>query len=513
MAVEEERKYDVGDSFTLPELSAVLPAGGTVVAREPVVLTATYYDTGDLRLARAGAALRYRVGDREPWTVKLATEVAGVRHEISRSGPPDRPPAELVGLVSAISRGAPLRPAVVLRSRRHRWELRDGRGRVLAEIADDAVSVMDRDRESAGFRELEVERVEADRELLDRIEEQLLQAGAVPGRFPAKHVRALGETATAPPDLPVPGPLPPDPTAGQVLIHAVTAGTARILANDPLARLREPLPDGDTPVHQMRVGARRLRSQLRTFAPLLSADWADRVRDELRWLAAALGEVRDAEVLRQRLARTATDPLAPLDADAVGYLDRVLADEYRQAYERLLGVLDQPRYLRLLDTLVAATRDPELSASADQPAARLLPELVGAPWRRLARGSRRSPAAAALTADAPDEHWHAVRISGKRARYAVEAVADVVGAEARALAKALAKVQDVLGEHQDAVVAGRTWLRIAAERPDDHRLAVTAGRLFERERAAIRRARAAFPAVWQAASRPELVAWLPEARP
>jgi CHAD domain-containing protein len=117
--------------------------------------------------------------------------------------------------------------------------------------------------------------------------------------------------------------------------------------------------------------------------------------------------------------------------------------------------------------------------------------------------------AADLDPAAPDEQWHAVRIRGKRARYAVEAVAGVLGGGAAELGKALGAVQDLLGEHQDAAIAADTWLSIALSDPDDHTLAVTAGRLFERERAVIRCVRADFPAAWQAATKRRMVEWLP----
>jgi hypothetical protein len=70
-------------------------------------------------------------------------------------------------------------------------------------------------------------------------------------------------------------------------------------------------------------------------------------------------------------------------------------------------------------------------------------------------------------------------------------------------------VQDLLGEHQDAATAADTWLDIAAASPGDHALAVTAGRLFERERAAIRTVRAEFPEAWRKAAKPRKTAWLP----
>jgi CHAD domain-containing protein len=118
------------------------------------------------------------------------------------------------------------------------------------------------------------------------------------------------------------------------------------------------------------------------------------------------------------------------------------------------------------------------------------------------------PGATVLLQDGPDEEWHAVRIQGKRARYATDAVAAVVGGGAAALAAALGKVQNLLGEHQDAAVAAETWLEIAKSDPDDHALAVTAGRLYERERAAVRQARAGFPDAWAAATKKKVTEWL-----
>jgi CHAD domain-containing protein len=163
----------------------------------------------------------------------------------------------------------------------------------------------------------------------------------------------------------------------------------------------------------------------------------------------------------------------------------------------------------MLDLLVDAAREPKVLATAAQPAQRLLPRLVARPWRRLAYGAKGVDGAADLDPLAADERWHAVRINGKRARYAVDAVASVTGGPAAKLAKALARVQDLLGEHQDAAIAADTWVALAAESPDDTSLAVVAGRLFERERSAIRAVRAAFPEAWAVAAEPTRTRWLP----
>jgi CHAD domain-containing protein len=389
------------------------------------------------------------------------------------------------------------------------YELRDRGGSLLVEVDDDTVSVLEGRNVRLKFREIEVERAGSGRKLLDRLDELLREAGAVSGTFTPKHVRALGPLG--PPELPAPGQLSRRSTAGEVVTRALRSDIGRMLAYDPLVRLREPLPNGDTAVHQMRVGVRRLRTDLKTFRPLLDSAWAKGLREELSWLADALGAARDAEVLRARLRKTAGgDPLSALDDAALARMDADLAARHEEALHELDKALRGDRYRILLDHLIAAARAPKLvSRTASVPATDLLPRLVAKPWRELAYGSDGVSGAGELDPLAPDEEWHAVRIRAKRARYATEAVAEVLGGTAAQLAKAVAEVQTLLGDHQDAAVAAQTWLDVAHADPDDHALAVTAGRLYERERAAIRKARAAFPAAWEAADRRKLTGWLP----
>ncbi|MET7672666.1 CYTH and CHAD domain-containing protein [Micromonospora luteifusca] len=505
--VEEEQKYEVDDAYVLPDLTTASPAGGRVRALPPVTLVARYLDTVDLRLARAGASLRHRRGDQLPWTVKLPTGTPGVRHEISRPGPAGQPPPDLVELVTVLHRGAPVVPVTVVRTVRHAYEVCDASGTVLVEVVDDRVTVLDDAGATTGtFRELEVELKAGDRKLLDRVGAVLREAGAQGGGFTPKHVRALGASAQADPDLVAPVGLSDEPSAGDVVTEAVRKEIRRLLAHDPLVRLRAPAAGGDTAVHQMRVACRRLRSDLRTFKPLIRKTWARPLRDELRWLAGVLGAARDAEVLRKRLRKTASaDPLSPLDQDAVDRLDEVLAGRQRRALAGIDEALRSARYLALVDTLVLAARAPRLTSRSAAPAAEALPALVARPWRRLAGPE----GVDGLDAQSPDDRWHAVRKEGKQARYAVNAVAPAVRKGARRLSRALAGVQDVLGEHQDAAVAADTWLEIAAERPDDHELAVTAGRLAERERQSVRRMRDLFPTAWHRATRRRRTSWLP----
>lgn len=508
--LEEERKYEVDAGFRLPDLTECVPEGGRLIVRPVQKLRATYYDTADLRLARAGASLRFRRGDDEPWTVKLPTNAPGVRNEISMLGPSSTPPERLLDLVTAYTRGAAVAAVIVLSTVRAAQQLCDREDRVAVEVVDDAVSVSDGRKVIGKFREIEVERKAGKAKLLDRVEVALRDAGAAIGEFTPKHVRALGAPALEPTDWPEPPTRTPKrPTAANVVTAAIQRDIARIVAHDPLVRLRAPVGKNDTAVHQMRVGCRRLRSDLRTFSAVLDRDWTAGLREELSWLAHALGAARDAEVLRARLLATAAaDPLVPLFGASVARIDADLAARHEDALAAVDKAMCEPRYHHLLDALLDAARAPRLAGPAEEPADVVLPGLVSLPWRRFAYGANGVPGAGQLEPEAPDTAWHAVRVNGKRARYAVEAVATVLGGEAAALASELGGVQDLLGEHQDAAVAADTWLAIANADPDDHALAVTAGRLYERERAAVRSVRAAFPAVWRAASRRRLTEWM-----
>ncbi|MBV1848687.1 CHAD domain-containing protein [Catellatospora tritici] len=267
--------------------------------------------------------------------------------------------------------------------------------------------------------------------------------------------------------------------AASLVAAAVRRAVAQILTHEPLVRLDAPLPDGDSAVHRMRVGCRRLRSDLRTFAPLVDQSWSVPLRAELRWLAALLGGARDAEVQRARLwATAAADPSHPLAPADVAALDGLLAARREAAYREVLAGLDTNRYAVLAGRLAAACAHLPLTDAAF---ATIHPaDLVRRPLRQLRRGRHGVPGAPDLTVASPDVDWHGVRISAKRARYAAEAA----GLGRRA--KVLAKLQDLLGEHQDAVVAAALWQRLGRDHPE---LAVTCGRLAEREFAAARTVR------------------------
>jgi CHAD domain-containing protein len=288
-----------------------------------------------------------------------------------------------------------------------------------------------------------------------------------------------------------------DGSAGTVVRRAIALSVIRLIRHDPVVRL-DTDPEG---VHQARVATRRLRSDLRTFRPLVETEWSSALRDELGWLADLLGDVRDGDVLLERLRhRVAGLPHAD-ERDAAAGVLATLADQRSAAHAALLEAVNGRRYLRLLDRLVAAANTPSLRESASGLASDVVPELVRRPWHKLEKRVGK------LDHDPSDEELHAVRIRTKRVRYAAEAAEPVGGKPARAFAKAAERLQDVLGELNDAVVAER-WLS-AWEGPGRSLEELRgAEALAERERAEAQRHRAGWREAWEKLAAPELRSWM-----
>ncbi|MDQ6797203.1 MAG: CYTH and CHAD domain-containing protein [Actinomycetota bacterium] len=485
-ATEREVKLGAWAGFRLPELGGVLD-GVTSAPMAKRDLKAVYYDTSDLRLARWGVTVRHRTGEGTAWTVKLPEGEEGpalVRREVSCDGPPDRVPDEALGLVCAYLRREPLVVVANIDTKRSGVTLSDVEGLAVAEVVDDEVSVLHDGRVAARFREVEVE--VADRAppgLIDAVVRRLRKAGAGRPDATPKLVRALGERALRPAELSEVD-LGERPTAAEVIRATMVASVIRILRHDAGVRI------GDDPedIHQARVGTRRLRSDLRTFSPLLAEIWVGSLRGELKWVAAELGAVRDADVLTERLRRQAEE-LPGRDGAGLAPLFRRLAKEREEAGARLLVSMSSDRYLELLDRLVAAARAPDLRAEADEPADQVVAELVGRPWRHLKKTVGQLPP------EPSDGELHEVRIRAKRTRYAAEAATPAVGSGAKAFAKKLARLQEILGDHHDAVVA-EEWLRLAADGATAAE-ALAAGELIAVQRAEEAACRAAWPAAWK----------------
>lgn len=269
-----------------------------------------------------------------------------------------------------------------------------------------------------------------------------------------------------------------------------------------MARCVEPARQGQVEgVHGMRTSTRRLRSALRTFRDVIDAEWAAPLQDELHWLAGVLGAVRDLDVLRERLLRAAghsQTTLAPLF--------RLLAEEHERASATLRAVLQGERYKSLIERLEQAALQPPLRADLKEIRRSELPKLARDPWKSLKKRGR------ALEPDDPDAAFHEVRKRAKRARYVAEDLIPLLnshrGEEAKRYAKAATRVQDLLGEHQDAVVAAGTITRIVAAHDQDVPFRRAADRLLKNQQRVADRSRKRFFKVWDKLDRKKVRRWL-----
>jgi len=500
---EREIKFASPAGFRLPPLTD--PGGDVFASPETTaLLSATYYDTADLRITRAGASLRYR--DPEGWTVKLPRpdgddEILS-RDEHHVGGSPEAPPDAVLDLVHSLTRGSSVAEVATLVTNRTTVLLHDAQGVGLGEVVNDLVEVMFPDRDPlaspVSFGEVELElSAAATNTHRTAVVARLHSVDAGPIDPTPKIVRALGNAATRPPDVRVPAFGGDAPSIEDVVRTAIATSVDRLIRYDPAARLGAD-PEG---VHQARVATRRLRSDLRTFRSVLDEQWATSLSDELRWLGEVFGAVRDADVLLERLDAKVVE-LPEIDrVPAKRLLDR-LRNDHEQGRGRMLLALRSDRYDALLDRAVAAADRPRFLLRVDDTDdVDALRQLARRPWKHLARDVD------ALSDNPSDLALHGVRIRAKRARYAAEAVAPAFGKPARSFARAVTRLQDVLGEHQDAIIAAE-WLRRAAASTDDESTGFAAGQLAAIEHRDAERARRAWPDAWRRANRKRLRSWL-----
>lgn len=496
---EVETKFSVDDTFAMPDFSLT---GGRVEPQPVVNLAATYFDTEDLRLARFGVTLRRRTGGGdEGWHLKLPTGTEDVRDEVQLpldAGPTNKVPPTLEDLVLGLTRGAPLLARGRQRTQRTPYLVFDRDELPCLEVVDDTVAISSGPLKGLRYREVEVEVLEQS-DLQPVVVEMLRDAGARPSENKSKGVRTVAGDQELQPVVPPPERARPKDAAGLAVSGHIRTHVRALTAQD--VRVRQGLPDS---VHQFRVAARRLRSGLQAFSPLLDEDWARHTRGELGWIAGVLSAARDREVQEARLFAAIRALPGELDRAAafVAVQDHLEA-ELVVAIDQIAATLKSDRYLTLLDLLVTAASSPPLTELADKPASQVLPPLVNKRWKKLAREANRLHD----ELQGHDDHWHETRKTAKKARYTVEACIPVFGTPAKKLAKRLEVVTELLGEHQDCAVAAATVAGLVTKQTGP-RAAFALGALYASQRQQTDAIRHQFVDAWPHISHTEWRKWL-----
>jgi CHAD domain-containing protein len=294
----------------------------------------------------------------------------------------------------------------------------------------------------------------------------------------------------------------PDDPAGQVVAATFRQAVSRIAATESQVRRGE--LEG---IHRLRTTTRRLRSELLALESFVDPKWRKQIEEELKWLAKRLGDVRDMDILLARLTKAAAkreeggeheSALAPLFAK--------FQSRREQAAWSLSDALHSDRYRGLLANLEQAVSEPPLTDAAAEPCRAGLPPAARGAWRRLKKGVR------SLGPDDPDQEFHDLRKTAKRARYTAELIAPLISGGAAKSADRfihlVTEVQDVLGEHQDAVVAAHEIELGLAEYADDPVFVLAAQALLEREHDKAQATRRALFKVWNKLDRKKSRRWL-----
>jgi CHAD domain-containing protein len=414
------------------------------------VFTSTYHDTPDGRFARTGVALRRRVENGlSIWEVELPEAPGEVA--LSEPGGPAEPPPLVADLLRGLLRERELVEVATLQTRR---SVEDSSGEAAVQ---DEVEVLE-DRRV-------VERFDIDGEPQD----------------PGLRVVRRRERRKTPGDK---------RSALPHLQRMIRRQYDEILAHDPGTRL------GNDPeaLHKLRVAVRRLRAFLRVARPILDREWTDELRAELKWLGQALGAVRDHDVLLIHV-RGQADTLPASDEAALGLIVEGIERDREDSREKMLEALSSPRYLELLGRIELAGEAPRWNGVR-----RSVRKLAGGEFRKLERAMK------ALGPEPSDSELHRLRVRGKRARYAGELAEASVGKKARRFVARAKNVQDVLGEHQDAFVADERLRELVLSQSNPQQ-ALVAGRLVERQRERMLRARAQAPQALKRLRRAGRKAW------
>ena len=461
---EVELKLEItSDAVESLKASGVLP--GDPEVRQ---LHAVYYDTPDHALARAGLSLRVRSsGDEHIQTVKADGATAAglfVRSEWEAPVEGSEPVVDDSTPVKAMlgERTQDIGPVFAVDVERCIWIVHEGGSEV--ELVLDKGHVRAGDR-SEPVSEVELELKRGTPAALFALARKLDATAPVHLGVLAKSER--GYRLTKPQRTvykAAPVTLTPEMTAAQAFQHIAQACLRQFRLNEGVLledRLAEAL-------HQARVALRRLRSAFSIFRPLFKGDeQAATLRNELRTLAAELGNARNLDVLVEHAPEGGIhERLKAAREEAYGQVEMTLASPRARSL-----LLDLVEWLAVGEWLKAAKTEDLRSEPARDFAAAALNRL-----RRKVKKDGRD------LEKADDETRHEVRKDAKKLRYASEFFAALFDAKRerkrhKRFLAALEDLQDHLGALNDLATAPEEMVKLGLQDdPEAQRLLKSGGK-------------------------------------
>ncbi len=527
LRTEIEAKYLMRDNEQLAALLEALRSLDYDITPGPTrTLVDRYYDTRQWHIATAGWAFRLRTtGDQSKLVLKSLTDQSSmserrspvrIRDEIEQyllSTPAlaELPSGPVTRALESILGDAQIRELFQVVNSRTTYEVCAAGSGSLIQLAMDEVQILPHRRfkqgEALRFRELELEVIQGRASALETLVAKLPRnAAVVPARLSKfeRGLQAAGLTFVEPREA-------GEPISRQVsavhLAYRHLGDQLRVIQREEPKAWEGLHPEG---VHRMRVGTRRMRAALKAFKDILSPRAVAAFQRDFKWLGKVLGQVRDLDVYRGNLDRYGAE-VAAADIDALDRYRAFLDDDWQKARRRLRGVLSSRRYKRLLERMERfVAQGPSRSALKRSGFATVA---EAAPLYVTARLTRVTKIGRSITRNSSPEALHSLRIQVKRLRYLLEFLAPAYGGRLGKGITAAKRLQDLLGEYQDACVASerlRAYSEKAPARGDTRDLLITLGQLIHSQRCHAARVREAFPVEWRrfrkSASRKKLLA-------
>lgn len=213
-------------------------------------------------------------------------------------------------------------------------------------------------------------------------------------------------------------------------------------------------------VHDMRVATRRLRSALQDFTPLMREKPAKKVKANLRRIAGALGEARDADVAiiaLEKLKEKTDEPPVKEGIDK-------LVEKRRQIRQEAQALLAETLADETVKDLQEHFEKSILKATTPKKSAELIS--FNAAGREAVSHSLNEfcDLSANIYKPFTDKPLHRLRLSAKRLRYAIELFTACWGKQIAPFAEEIGAMQSFLGEVHDADV----WLESLSEHLQKH---------------------------------------------
>ncbi len=244
-------------------------------------------------------------------------------------------------------------------------------------------------------------------------------------------------------------------------------------------------------VHDMRVATRRARAAWMHYGSAYDEGAMRSLTKGLKRTAAALGEVRDHDVALDALASYTREAPAT-DGEVLEAVAEQWRNQRAESYVRLLAWLDSKPYSKFIKHMVRHCSTPGANSSPDRPAELVRHVLPNAVIESFGAVRDYAPH---FDADEPveEEMLHAMRIDCKRLRYAIEPLSHLMGSDGKEFVKTLKRMQDVLGDLNDASVA---QARIS-ELGDSAKGNPAIDRYLEKQSEVIERCRTTAESVWR----------------